>query len=84
MTSDRPFYGLAKFSDGTRVRIPDRAVLEEFLRTWEYHHKLEPEQLEYAGGVAQVAEIFMYHGGDIMYKLVDVPGLWHQHLLEAA
>jgi hypothetical protein len=65
MASDRPFYGLANFAEGTRVRIPDRPILEEFSRTWTFHHKLESEQHEYAGQVAKVKEIRMYHGGDI-------------------
>jgi hypothetical protein len=84
MIPDRPFYGLAKFLEGTRVRIPDRATLEEFMANWKFHHKLEYEQLAFAGQTAKVQRIFMYHGGDILYELENVPGLWHQHLLEAA
>jgi hypothetical protein len=84
MKSDQPFYGLANFAKGTHVRIADRPTLEEFARTWKLHHKLEPEQLEYAGRVAEIVEISMYHGGDILYRLEDVPGTWHQHLLAAA
>lgn len=83
MTSTRPFYDLANFAEGASVRIADPAVLKEFLRTWKLHHKLEPEQLRYAGQVAKVERVLMYHGGDIIYKLEDIPGLWHQHLLES-
>jgi hypothetical protein len=82
MSSDRPFYGLAHFQERTMVRVLDRPVLEEFSRTWKYHHKLELEQLEYGGRIARVKEVRMYHGGDILYLLEDVPGIWHQHLLE--
>ena len=84
MESDRPFHGLASFPMGTRVRIGDRSTLEEFLRTWQYHHKLESDQLDFAGRVTSVEDIFMYHGGDIIYKLQNAPGLWHQQLLEVA
>jgi len=66
------------------VRIAERTVLEEFSRTWKYHNKLEPEQLEYGGRVAKVEEISMYHGGDILYRLESIPGIWHQQLLRAA
>ncbi len=81
MTSDRPFYGLANFAKGASVRIADRPTLEAFARTWTLHHKLDIEQLEYAGRVAKVIDVLMYHGGDILYRLEDVPGLWHQRLI---
>ena len=41
-------YDPAKFKDGSTVQIGSRAQLEEFLRTWQYHHKLQPEQLAHA------------------------------------
>ena len=25
-----------------------------------------------------------YHGGDIIYKLVDIPGIWHEQCLSPA
>jgi hypothetical protein len=83
VTTDRPFYGLAKFLEGAEVRIADRATLEEFAANWKLHHKLEPEQLPFAGRTAKVRKISMYHGGDILYELENVPGIWHQHHLEA-
>jgi hypothetical protein len=84
MTHDRSFYGLAKFLEGTSVRIADHATLQEFMANWKFHHKLEREQLAFADQTAKVQRISMYHGGDILYELENVPGLWHQHLLEAA
>jgi hypothetical protein len=71
----------AKFPDGSRVRIAARPALEEFSRTWKFHHKLQSEQLDYAGRVAKVANSGMYHGGDIIYRLEDVPGMWHERCL---
>jgi hypothetical protein len=72
-----------KFPEGSRVRIASRADLEEFLRTWGYHHKLEPKQLEFAGQSAEVASVSFYHGGDVLYDLKGIPGTWHERCLEA-
>jgi hypothetical protein len=73
-----------KFKAGAKVRIADLAVLEGFLRTWTGHHKLTRDQLQCAGQVAEVQEAAMYHGGDIIYLLQGIPGIWHEHLLEPA
>jgi hypothetical protein len=76
--------GLAKYREGATVRIASRAFLDEFIRTWKLHNKLQPEQLEYAGKTAKVAETSMYHGGYILYQLEGVPGIWHEGCLESA
>jgi hypothetical protein len=67
----------------TRVRIASRPRLEEFLRTWRFHHPLEAEQLPHAGRIATVKAVGYYHGGDVLYELAEVPGLWHEQLLES-
>jgi carboxylesterase type B len=64
------------FPAGTTVRIADRAFLENFLATWKYHHNLRPEQLTYADRKAKVKGVGAYHGGDMVYTLEDIPGLW--------
>jgi hypothetical protein len=70
---------------GSRVRIASRAVLEQFLRDWKYHNKLQSEQLNYADRSAEVASVGFYHGGDELYKLKGIPGIWHrQCLLQAS
>ena len=74
----------ARFKRGTAVRICERDELEEFDRTWQFHHKLEPIQLKYAGATATVEESFMYHGGDIIYKLVGAPGICTGNALRRA
>jgi len=74
----------AEFPTGTRVRIADRAFLEDFRGTWKYHHKLETEQLGFAGKVTGVKSVSFYHGGDELYELDDVPGIWHEACLRAA
>jgi hypothetical protein len=66
------------------VRIADAERLREFRRTWTLHHKLAEEQIKHGRRVTQVAEAAMYHGGDVIYKLEGVPGIWHERLLEPA
>ena len=77
-------YGNPKFPEGGKARIADRVTLEEFMATWKYHHKPRPEQLEYAGRVAIVVEVGWYHGGDPVYKLGGIPGLWLDQCLRPA
>ncbi len=73
----------AEFEVGTEVRIADRAFLEKFMEAGQYHNELEPEQLEYAGRTAKVTEVSFFHGGDEIYTLQGVPGVWHEECLIA-
>jgi hypothetical protein len=68
---------------GTRVRIAERIYLEDFRRSWKFHHKLSEAQLEYADKVTTVAEVGFYHGGDPVYGLAGMPGLWLEQCLRA-
>lgn len=72
------------FPVGTNVRVAAKDKLEEFRRTWKYHHKLTAEQLEYAGECAIVTSVGFYHGGDVLYNLNEIPGIWHEACLEPA
>jgi hypothetical protein len=72
-----------EFEVGTSVQIADREFLENFLREWKFHHKLEPEQLNYHGQVADVGKVGIYHGGDELYDLIGIPGIWHEQCLKA-
>jgi hypothetical protein len=74
----------AEFEVGTEVRIADRAFLEKFMEEGQYHNELEPEQLEYAGAVAKVKRVEFFHGGDEIYYLEGIPGVWHEECLRAA
>lgn len=74
----------AEFEVGTDVRIADRAFLEQFLEAGQYHHELEPEQLEYASRVAKVENVEFFHGGDEIYTLAGIPGVWHEECLRGA
>jgi hypothetical protein len=73
----------AEFELGTEVRIADRAFLEEFLEAGQYHNELEPEQLAYAGRTAKVRNVSFFHGGDEIYTLEGIPGVWHEECLTA-
>ena len=73
-----------EFLVGSRVRIRHANVLQEFQRTWKAHNKLQPEQLGHAGRLTEVAEIVLCHGGDVLYELAGVPGIWHEQCLEPA
>jgi hypothetical protein len=43
-----------------------------------------PEQLNYHGQIAVIEPGGgTYHGGDELYKLKGIPGLWHEQCLEA-
>jgi hypothetical protein len=70
------------FQAGDRVRIADREKLEAFRRNWKHHHPLQPEQLAHAEMVATVASVGIYHGGDVIYQLVEATGTWHEDCLE--
>jgi hypothetical protein len=44
----------ATFPAGSKVRVVDEVALEAFARDWHYHHRLQPEQMGYAGITATV------------------------------
>jgi hypothetical protein len=69
------------FPKGSKIRVADRAFLELFTQEWKYHHKLKPEQLAYADREAKVKGVGFYHGGDPVYALEDIPGLWLEQCL---
>ena len=71
-----------EFPIGSVVRIIEKNKLEQFIKNWKYHHPLQPEQLEFAGQIAKVRKVGFYHGGDELYTLEDIPGLWHEQCLE--
>jgi hypothetical protein len=68
---------------GSFVKIAKRAVLEDFIRTWKLHNKLQPEQLDYAGKIGRIKWLGFYHGGDELYQIEGIPGTWHEQCLEA-
>ena len=72
------------YGAGSLVRIAQRETLERFAASWRWHHPLQPEQFEYAGQTAKVREAGLYHGGDELYELQDLPGYWHLECLEPA
>jgi hypothetical protein len=73
----------AKYSVGTAVRIADLSQLERFRTEWRFHHPLEKDQLAFAGRTAKIATVAFYHGGDVLYTLDEVPGIWHEECVLA-
>lgn len=72
-----------KFPVGTPVQVATSTDLKRFRSSWHLHNPLMPEQLGYAGCRAAVAEVGFYHGGDPLYVLQGVPGVWHEECLAA-
>jgi hypothetical protein len=58
-----------RYPVGSPVKIAPFETLEEFMRTYKYHHALVPEQLRYAGMLTIVRTVEYYHGGDVIYTL---------------
>jgi len=74
----------AAFPEGSLVQIADRTLLEQFLANWDFHNPLTQEQLEFAQKTAKVRKVGFYHGGDPLYVLDGVPGIWHEQCLIGA
>jgi hypothetical protein len=74
----------AEFPAGSVVKIKSRSFLQEFLRTWKFHNKLQLDQLNYSDQSAAVESVGFYHGGDELYRLKGIPGIWHEQCLQPA
>ena len=72
-----------EYPSGSLVKIANRQTLEEFMQTWKFHHKLQPEQLDFADKIGKVELYGFYHGGDELYKVEGASGIWHESCLEA-
>ena len=72
------------FPKGSRVRVANRRSLDRFMAEWKFHHKLQSEQLAYAGREATVRGVGFYHGGDAVYVLEGIPGTWLEPCLRDA
>ena len=67
-----------EFPVGSKVRTASLPELQQFQATWKYHHPLMPEQLAHAGFLGVVEKVGFYHGGDVLYGLRGIPGIWHE------
>ncbi len=74
----------ATFPVGSKARVISKCALEKFAHEWKYHHKLLPEQMAFAGTTATVEKVSFYHGGDQLYVLEGLPGIWNEPCLEPA
>jgi hypothetical protein len=72
----------ARYPAGSTVKIASRKILDDFFLSWRYHHKLVQQQFEFSDRVVEVKSIGFYHGGDVLYELVGVPGIWHEQCLQ--
>jgi len=72
-----------QFSKGATVRVKARETLETFKKEWRYHNPLQGEQFRYSGKEGKIASVSFYHGGDVLYTLEEMPGIWHEQCLEA-
>jgi hypothetical protein len=71
-----------EFPKGARVKISSPVYLQEFMQTWKKHNPLQPDQLKFHDVEAIVEDVGFYHGGDELYKLKGVPGIWHEQCLK--
>jgi hypothetical protein len=70
------------FLCGERVNTASLEVLREFTKDfYRLHHAVTPEQLAYADHETNIVAIEEWHGGGIIYRLKDVPGLWLEAVL---
>ena len=74
----------AEYRPGSSVRVVERPLLEQFQREWRRHNPLLDAQLEFGGRIATVREVWYYHGGDELYQLEGLPGVWHEECLRSA
>ena len=69
---------------GTKVVVAPLPDLEKFRLNWRLHNPLTESQLQFAGAVARVKAVGFYHGGDVLYELRKIPGVWHEVCLRSA
>jgi len=72
-----------RFLAGARVRIASRSKLELFREQWTFHNPLTAEQVSFADREAVVKQVGFYHGGDPLYSLEEIPGVWHEECLSS-
>jgi hypothetical protein len=69
------------FDGGENVSIADVDTLLAFQKSWEWHHPLSDEQLQYAGKDDWIKMVGYYHGGTPLYEFASIPGIWHESCL---
>jgi hypothetical protein len=74
----------ADYPEGTVVKVVSRQDLEKFRQVWRLHNPLQLEQLQYADRTGPVSSVGYYHGGDVLYQLEGIPGIWHECCLHLA
>jgi hypothetical protein len=72
----------AKYGVGCTVRVARADVLRRFREEWRHHDPLTTEQLALAGSETEVIWVGYDHGGDVLYALRGLPGVWHEVCLD--
>jgi hypothetical protein len=72
------------FPVGSAVQVRSLDELRAFSETWKYHHPLEPERHAFAERQTAIKSVSFYHGGDVLYELQGIPGVWHEACLTGA
>ena len=73
----------AAFSIGASVRIKERTELERFARDWTSTNSLTPHQFCDAGVAGVVDSVAFDDGGNPLYTLERIGGIWHEENLVA-
>jgi len=73
-----------QFPVGTKVQVKDEGSLRQFQERCKSRRPISLEQIETAGQVDVVTNVGFYRGGDVLYKLQRLPGIWHEECLEPA
>lgn len=73
-----------KFPEGSKVKIADKKTLEDFRKKWVFHHKLDDEQLKFAGKTGKIVKRTTFRNGDILVELEGIPGTWHEKCFSPA
>jgi hypothetical protein len=71
----------SKFQKGELVRVKSSEDLERFRLEWKFHDPLTVEQVAQGGRTDHVKEVGYYFGGDVLYTLDNIPGVWHEENL---
>jgi hypothetical protein len=74
----------AEYPVGSQVSVIDLEALKRFKEYWKWHDPVTEEMLQYAGKSATVKSVGYYHGGDELYTLDVIPGIWHEACLVLA
>ena len=71
----------AEFEVGSEVRIADRAFSRVFSKPGSTTTSSSPSSSNTPAASAKVKDVTFFHGGDEIYTLEGIPGVWHEECL---